>query len=83
MITIFNRKELCVVFEMQKQTDMRKLLAENGIDYIIKTTNRMSASPVADSSRSRMGSCGQSMEEMYEYKFYVHKSDYDKARTLI
>lgn len=83
MITFFNRKELCVVFGMQQQAELRKMLTENGIDYTIKTTNRMSASPVAEGSRSRIGSYGQNMEDMYEYKFYVHKSDYERASTLI
>lgn len=83
MITIFNRRELCVVFGMQEQAKVRKLLAEKQIDYSIKSTNRMSPSPMADGSRSRVGTLGQDADAMYEYKFYVHKGDYEKAKALI
>ena len=83
MITIFNRKELCITFDMKEQSRVRDILAANKIDYIIKTLNRMSPSPVAAGSRARTGTFGQDTSTMYEYKIYVHKNDYEEAVHLI
>lgn len=83
MITIFNRKELCATFDMKEQARVRSLLADNGIDYAVKTVNRMSASPMAAGERSRAGSYGQSMNAMYEYRIFVRKADYERAKGLL
>ena len=82
MITIFNRKELLVTFDMKRQSDIRDTLAANGIEYTIKVTNRQSAA-VIGSGRARTGSFGMKSKLSYEYKFYVHKKDYDNAVRLI
>lgn len=83
MITIFNRRELHVTFELQEQNRIRSILETNQIDYNIKTTNRMSASPMAAGERGRVGTLGQDMGANYEYKIYVHKADFEKASFLI
>ena len=83
MITIFNRRELCIVFSMKQQASIRETLSKNKINYNIKTINRMSSSPVSMGSRSRMGSYGQNMDLNYEYIFYVHKKDYDLSKSII
>lgn len=44
MITIFNRKELIVTVEMNRQAEVRNILSQNGIDYTVKTTNLQAAS---------------------------------------
>ena len=36
MITIFNRKELIVTTEMNRQAQVRDILSQNGIDYTVK-----------------------------------------------
>lgn len=41
MITLFNRKELTVTFDLNEQARLRKVLAEDGIDYTVKTVNRL------------------------------------------
>ena len=82
MITIFNRKELLVTFDMKRQSDIRDTLAANGIEYTIKVTNRQSAA-VIGSGRARTGSFGMNTDLSYEYKIYVHKKDYDHAMSLI
>ena len=82
MITIFTRKELLITFDMKRQSEVRDILAINGVNYIIKVTNRLSASPFG-SSRARIGSFGMNQNSAYEYKIYVHKKDYDKALKLI
>ncbi len=83
MITIFNRKELTVVFDTKRQAQIRDILSGNGIDYYIKTVNRLSPSPFSAGSRSRVGSIGINYESIYEYVFYVKKRDYEKAAFLI
>lgn len=83
MITVLNRKELAITFDMKEQARVRNLLADHNIDYDIKTVNRMSPSPVAAGARSRTGTFGQSQDTMYEYIIYVHKNDYEKALHLI
>lgn len=83
MITIFNRKELTVTFDLSEQARIRTLLAAEGIDYSVKTVNRLSASPISSGSRSRTGTYGQNTEAMIEYSIYVKKTDYERAAKAI
>lgn len=83
MITIFNRKELTVTFDLNEQARLRKILAEDGIDYNVKTVNHLSASPFSAGSRVRTGTYGQNTDAMTEYIFYVEKAEYDRALYLI
>ena len=46
MITILNRKELCTTYDLQKQAHLPDILGQNNIDYIVKTVNRKSSSPL-------------------------------------
>ena len=39
MITVFNRKELIITMEMNRQAEVRDILSKNGLAYIVKTTN--------------------------------------------
>ena len=82
MLTIFNRKELLLTDDMKRQSDVRDLLAQNGIDYAVKTINRQSPAFLS-SSRARTGSFGIDLSRAYEYRIYVRKSDYEKAKLLI
>lgn len=79
MITLFNRKELTVTFDLNEQARLRKLLAEEGIDYSVKTVNRLSASPFSAGSRGRTGTYGQKTEGMIEYIIYVKRAEYDRS----
>ncbi len=83
MISILNRKELCITYSMQEQGELRERLKQHGIKYDLKTINRESPSPVAAGSRARMGSAGADTSRMYEYIFYVHKDDILKAREVV
>ena len=76
MITIFNRKELIVTASMEKQAEVRYILAKNHMPYEVKTVNRSSGSAVT-------GTCGEKPELMYEYVVYVKKEDYEEAASLI
>lgn len=83
MITIFNRRELLVTFNMQEQARVRNILADNDIDYLVKTSNRMGSWLMAGSSRSHFGSFGVDQALTYEYRIYVHKDDLEKAIYLM
>ena len=82
MIHIFNRRELVLTLSMDRQAEIRAILSANGIDYQLKTTNLQNA-PLAGSQRARRGSFGIQSEHSYEYKIYVHKKDYEKAKYLM
>ncbi|WP_066714641.1 hypothetical protein [Clostridium sp. Marseille-P299] len=82
MITIFNRKELCITFSMKEQAEIRNALKAENIKYITKVINRNSSSPFM-SERARTGTLGQNMEKAYEYIIYVHKKDYERAKYVI
>lgn len=78
MITIFNRRELIVTMDMKRQSDIRNILADNHIDYVMKITNLQDAS-----ARSHIGRFGINQDYSYEYKIFVHKNDYGRAEVLI
>lgn len=48
MITLFNRREAYITYSMQEQSEIRSLLAQNGLDYSVKVINRKSPSPAED-----------------------------------
>ena len=82
MITIFNRKELIITMELKRQSEVRDILSQNGIDYTVKTTN-LQAAAVVGSQRGRTGNFGINQDYSYEYKIYVHKKDFERAVSLI
>jgi len=82
MITVFNRKELLITFSCKRQIEVRALLEEHNINYTYKIINRNSSSPFGD-TRLRTGILGQNMESTYQFIFYVHKADYEKAKFVI
>ena len=83
MITPFNRKELTVTFDLNEQARIRKVLAEEGIDYTVKTVNRLNSSSFSSGSRVRTGTYGQNTEVMIEYIIYVKRVDYERALGVI
>ena len=82
MLTIFNRKELIVTIDIHRQAEIRDVLAQNDIDYTVKTKN-LQNSGALDSQRGHTGNMGIDQSYSYEYKIYVHKKDYEAARELI
>ena len=75
MIHLFNRKELLLTTSMERQARVQDVLAANGIPYRVKTSSNI--------SRSRGVVPGMRMEMLYQYRIYVKKDDYEKARHLI
>lgn len=83
MLTIFNRRELLTTCSMEEQNRVREILAQNHIDYRIKTVNPSARTTFAGSDRSRTGSFGVNMDCAYQYYIYVRAKDYDRAQSLI
>lgn len=83
MIHIFNRKELLITYDMQKQAEVRTLLQNHGIDYSVKVWNCKSPSPISARSRAYTGTFGEDLSNMYEYKIYVKKEEYEQAYALM
>lgn len=81
MITIFNRKELVSTFDMQKQGNIRQVLAQNKIDYNVKIINRESPSSFLTRGRTTIGTYGKKSET--EYVIYVRKLDFETAVAAV
>ena len=83
MITIFNRRELSVTYDMARQAEIRRPLAESGIDYQVKVVNHSTVSLGGEMTRARTGSFGENANFSHEYIIYVKKRDYERAKYLI
>lgn len=83
MITIFNRAELIITYDMKRQSDVRNILSANNIPYIIKTRNLTATGIGRSSTRTRAGSFDINTDSSYEYKIYVKESDLERAKYLI
>jgi len=83
MLTIFNRQELTITYDIRRQSEICDILAQNGIEYSVKVINRKSSSPFAAGSRARSGTFGENLQVSYEYIIYVNKSEYSKASAII
>lgn len=78
MIHLFNRKELLTTSSMDRQAQVRDVLAANRIAYRVRVRSN-----TGGLSRSRTVMPGTGMEAMYQYYIYVKKEDYEKAKYLI
>ncbi len=67
MITIFNRRELIVTYDLNVQAEIRDKLALHKIDYVINPAQ----------ITLNINRCAA------EYKFYVRKVDYEQALAVI
>lgn len=83
MITIFNRKEICLTYDIKRQSEVRDILQGAGIDYRIRTINRTNTVAVRAGTRAYTGTIGRDQMRDYEYHIYVHKDDYEEAMFLI
>lgn len=75
MITIFNRKELCITFSMEEYVRVRQVLQRENIPYITDVFNH--------TSNSNLGKFGENMDYANEYVIYVHKKDFERANYLV
>ena len=82
ILCVLQGKELILTLSMERQAEVCAILSTNGIDYQVKTTNLQNQQTL-DSRRAHAGSSGIFSDHSYEYKIYVHKRDYEKAKYLI
>ena len=75
MITIFNRKELTLVSDVERLSKIRHILASNHIDYKIRFST-----PVPGGGRYNSGTFGK---EGPCYIIHVKKNNYDEAMFAI
>ncbi len=81
MITIFNRVEVLVTFEMKRQAEIRAILAQHKIPYSLKVVDFNSPSPMSAGRRAYTGTLGEKART--EYIFYVRKKDKETADYVI
>jgi len=81
VITLFNRRELIITRSMEKQAQVRNMLADENVDYIVRTSGAHGRG--VPGRRAYTGSFGQNAEFDREYRIFVKKEDYDKAKYLI
>ena len=81
MLTIFNRKELCITEQLEEVTRVREILLANNIDYSVKVTSHRESHALM-AGRVRTASFGCSRMP-YQYRIYVRKSDWEYAAHLI
>lgn len=72
---MFGKKELFITFSVEKQSEVRSLLAAAGIEYELKL----------DSGFRNVGirTAALNSEPKCEYKFYVKSKDYDLALKVL
>lgn len=84
MITILNRKELFVTFDLKIQLKIREALKQENIEYFVKTINQGSVGLFTMATqKARFGSLGEKTSLNYEYKIYVKREDYEQASYVI
>ena len=82
MITIFNRREVCLTFDVHKLAKTRETLSSHGIDYKIKSFT-CGGNHFGRNSRARIGNFGINVEYGPEYAVFVKKEDYEEAMGLL
>lgn len=83
MVTLFNRKELFITYDLQKKCNVCELLDNHNIDYDVKVCNLSSSLPPGTGGRRLDGTLGASLSHPYEYKIYVKKKEYEIAQAII
>lgn len=72
-VTIFNRRELLVTFNMEEHYRVRDVLAAEGIPYYVRMDN------IGGDVRENWGNTGMNQMSSYEYIIYVRREDYEEA----
>lgn len=78
MVTLFNRKELMTVFSMKRLYALQAALDTAGIPYHTKF-----ATPLGRVGGRNRGSIFQEPDSAHDFKLYVHRNDYDRAKQAI
>jgi len=78
VVTLFNRKELMTVFSMKRLYALQAALDTAGIPYHTKF-----ATPLGRVGGRNRGSIFQEPDSAHDFKLYVHRNDYDRAKQAI
>ncbi|MBE6996099.1 MAG: hypothetical protein E7429_05195 [Ruminococcaceae bacterium] len=78
MLTVFNRKELMIVFSAQRLYAVQAALDAAGIPYHAKP-----ATPLGRIGGRGRGNVFQNADAAHDYRIYVRKDDYDRAVQAI
>ena len=81
MVTIFNRRELLMTYDLRQMNDLRELLRAHRIDHSVKAAYPRT-SFVASESRARTASFGPNRRQE-RYIVYVRKADWEYAIHLL
>ena len=73
MLTVLNRKELCITFSIEQQSKIRESLVQYRIPY---TVNEITPSAPG------LGTVDLEKECISQYIIYVHKDDFEKAKFV-
>lgn len=76
MITIFNRAEVCVTYDLNVCAAVREALSAAGIPYVVRTQNLYG-------SRGHTGAAGIDPASAYEYRIFVRRGDLDAAQFAL
>ena len=81
MITIFNRIQLCMVYSLKEQGDVRFVLGSNKIRYQVKTVDKYNPKERVKQKKGPFGA--PQRNSAHAYVIYVRKHDYNLARKLV
>lgn len=77
MITVFTRREAAVTFSMKERDAVCGRLRAAGIRYQTRTFSHNLF------QRGRAGSLGINAEYTCQYRIYVHRKDFERARAAL
>ena len=83
MITVWNRREVTTCYSMAEQVRVRDILEAQNIPYIVRTNSRGTGWALFRGTRARTGSFGMRTDALYQYQFYVHRADADRAHAAL
>lgn len=87
MITIFNRAELFLTYDLSRFNQVRDTLEGAGLDYIYRskdlTSPTMWEGLCGGSSRGRTGTFAMNNDARVEYKLYVRREELELAQALL
>ena len=83
MIAFFNSASLWIGRDLNRAEEIRRILDTNGITHKYKVKNHLGGWSILGTTRSRTGSFGNSVEQMYEYEIFVSRKDLEQAQYLI
>ena len=79
MLNIFNRKELLITHDIERYYQTMDILDSGEIEFSAKVRSATGTW----GSPNREGTFGTNDNNLYEYRIYVRKKDYERASHMI